>query len=195
MNIVKNIKNIAQEVLLNESPAIENLIQLIDNDFGTCVKEIYSLKGRVIVTGIGKSAIIANKIVTTLNTIGIPAVFMHAADAIRSDLGVILKQDFVIGISKSGIKPEIKVHVPMLKLKRRVSKLVALVSYTNSYRYHFVFNEPIMEETCPNKWASITSAAVYFAPDDGQALGIQGFWNFTCTSFVQNHDLIKGGIA
>ena len=92
LNIAKNIKNIAREVLLNESRAIENLVNYIDNDFEECVREIYSSKGRVVVTGIGKSAIIANKIVATLNSTGTPSVFMHAADAIHGDLGMILKK-------------------------------------------------------------------------------------------------------
>lgn len=104
LNLVKNIKKIACEVLLNESRAIENLTKFIDDKFEACVNDIYSAKGRVVITGIGKSAIIANKIVATLNSTGTPALFMHAADAIHGDLGMIQKEDIVICISKSGQK-------------------------------------------------------------------------------------------
>ena len=105
MNITKNIKKIAQKVLANEARAIENLVNLLDEDFEAAVNEIYSAKGRVVVTGVGKSAIIANKIVATLNSTGTPSLFMHAADAIHGDLGMILRDDIVICISKSGNTP------------------------------------------------------------------------------------------
>ncbi|NBP71141.1 MAG: SIS domain-containing protein, partial [Cytophagia bacterium] len=131
MNLVKNIKNIAQEVLQNESLAVQRLIDYLDESFEACVHAILASKGRVVITGIGKSAIIANKIVATLNSTGTPALFMHAADAIHGDLGMIQKEDIVICISKSGNTPEIKVLVPLLK--RRGSQLVALVSNTQSY--------------------------------------------------------------
>ena len=115
LNLVKNIKKIARDVLINESQAIQNLTTLIDDSFEACVNEIYSAKGRVVVTGIGKSAIIANKIVATLNSTGTPALFMHAADAIHGDLGMIQSEDIVMCLSKSGNTPEIKVLVPLLK--------------------------------------------------------------------------------
>jgi len=102
LNLVKNIKKIARDVLLNESQAIHNLIEYIDDNFEACVQEIYSAKGRVVITGICKSAIIANKIVATLNSTGTPSLFMHAADAIHGDLGMIQQDDIVICISKSG---------------------------------------------------------------------------------------------
>jgi arabinose-5-phosphate isomerase len=113
LNLVKNIIKIARDVLINESEAVLNLANFIDNDFEACVREIFSSKGRVVVTGIGKSAIIANKIVATLNSTGTPALFMHAADAIHGDLGMIQTEDVVICISKSGNTPEIKVLVPL----------------------------------------------------------------------------------
>ncbi|MBX2947110.1 MAG: KpsF/GutQ family sugar-phosphate isomerase [Cyclobacteriaceae bacterium] len=188
MNIAKNIKNIAQEVLLNESRAIENLVQLIDNDFEACVKEIYSLKGRVVVTGIGKSAIIANKIVATLNSTGTPAIFMHAADAIHGDLGMIQKEDLVICISKSGNTPEIKVLVPLLK--RRGSKLVALVSNTNSYlaqQADFILNATIAEEACPNNLAPTTSTTAHLALGDALAISLLELRNFSSADFAQYH--------
>ena len=117
-------------------------------------RSILQSKGRVVITGIGKSAIIANKIVATLNSTGTPALFMHAADAIHGDLGMIQSDDIVICLSKSGNTPEIKVLVPLLK--RRGSKLVALVSNKNSYlaeHSDFVLNATIQEEACPNNLA------------------------------------------
>ncbi len=157
-------------MLINESRAIDNLTNFIDDNFEACVQEIYSAKGRVVVTGIGKSAIIANKIVATLNSTGTPALFMHAADAIHGDLGTIQHEDIVICLSKSGNTPEIKVLVPLLK--RRGSKLVALVSNTNSYlaqQADFVLNATIAEEACPNNLAPTTSTTAHLAMGDALA--------------------------
>ncbi|MFN3839739.1 MAG: SIS domain-containing protein [Cyclobacteriaceae bacterium] len=188
MNLVKNIKNIAREVLINESRAIENLTNFIDDDFEACVKEIYSSKGRVVVTGIGKSAIIANKIVATLNSTGTPALFMHAADAIHGDLGMIQKDDIVICISKSGNTPEIKVLVPLLK--RRGSKLVALVSNTGSYlaqQADYVLNGTIDQEACPNNLAPTTSTTAHLAMGDALAVCLVNLRNFTDADFAMFH--------
>jgi arabinose-5-phosphate isomerase len=188
LNLAKNIKNIAREVLLNESRAVENLIKNIDNDFEACVNEILQCKGRVVITGIGKSAIIANKIVATFNSTGTPALFMHAADAIHGDLGMIQNQDIVICLSKSGNTPEIKVLVPLLK--RRGSKLVALVSNTNSYlaqEADFVLNATIGEEACPHNLAPTTSTTVHLAMGDALAVCLLELRNFTAQDFAQYH--------
>ncbi|QOI97173.1 MAG: KpsF/GutQ family sugar-phosphate isomerase [Flammeovirgaceae bacterium] len=188
MNLVKNIKNIAREVLINESRAIENLTNFIDDDFEACVNEIYSSKGRVVITGIGKSAIIANKIVATLNSTGTPALFMHAADAIHGDLGMIQQDDIVICISKSGNTPEIKVLVPLLK--RRGSKLVALVSNTKSYlaqQADFVLNATIEQEACPNNLAPTTSTTAHLAMGDALAVCLVNLRNFTDADFAKFH--------
>ncbi len=188
MNITKNIKKIATDVLLNESRAIENLTHFIDNDFEACVKEILESKGRVVITGIGKSAIIANKIVATMNSTGTPALFMHAADAIHGDLGMIQQDDIVICISKSGNTPEIKVLVPLLK--RRGSKLVALVSNTKSYlaeQADFVLNATIAEEACPNNLAPTTSTTAHLAMGDALAVCLLELRNFTSEDFARYH--------
>jgi arabinose-5-phosphate isomerase len=188
LNLVKNIKKIAQDVLINESRAIENLTQYIDKQFEACVQEIYSAKGRVVITGIGKSAIIANKIVATLNSTGTPALFMHAADAIHGDLGMIQTDDIVICISKSGNTPEIKALVPLLK--RRGSKLVALVSNTNSYlaqQADFILNATIAEEACPNNLAPTTSTTAHLALGDALAVCLLELRNFTSTDFAEFH--------
>ncbi len=188
LNVVKNIKKIAQDVLLNESRAIENLTNFIDDSFEACVREIYSAKGRVVVTGIGKSAIIANKIVATLNSTGTPSLFMHAADAIHGDLGMIQRDDIVLCISKSGNTPEIKVLVPLLK--RRGSKLVAMVSNTNSYlsqQADFVLNATIAEEACPHNLAPTTSTTVHLALGDALAVCLLELRNFSSQDFAEFH--------
>ena len=188
MNITKNIKKIAQKVLLNEARAIENLVNLLDEDFEAAVNEIYSAKGRVVVTGVGKSAIIANKIVATLNSTGTPALFMHAADAIHGDLGMILQDDIVICISKSGNTPEIKVLVPLLK--RRGSKLVALVSQTDSYlaeQADYVLNASIAEEACPNNLAPTTSTTAHLAMGDALAVCLLELRDFSRDDFARLH--------
>jgi len=188
LNITKNIKKIAEKVLLNEARAIENLVNLLNEDFEAAVKEIYSAKGRVVVTGVGKSAIIANKIVATLNSTGTPSLFMHAADAIHGDLGMILKDDIVICISKSGNTPEIKVLVPLLK--RRGSKLVALVSQPDSYlaqQADYVLNASIAEEACPNNLAPTTSTTAHLALGDALAVCLLELREFSRDDFARLH--------
>ncbi|HZB13857.1 MAG TPA: KpsF/GutQ family sugar-phosphate isomerase [Chryseolinea sp.] len=188
MNLAKNIKKIAQDVLLNESSAIHNISNFIDDNFEACVREIYSAKGRVVITGVGKSAIIANKIVATLNSTGTPSIFMHAADAIHGDLGMIQSEDIVICISKSGNTPEIKVLVPLLK--RRGSKLVALVSNTNSYlaeQADFILNATIAEEACPLNLAPTTSTTVHVALGDALAVCLLELRGFTSRDFAEYH--------
>lgn len=188
MNIAKNIKNIAREVLINESKAIERLTDYINEEFEACVQAIYSAKGRVVVTGIGKSAIIANKIVATLNSTGTPALFMHAADAIHGDLGMVQPEDIVICISKSGNTPEIKVLVPLLK--RRGALLVALVSNTDSYlarQADYVLNATIDKEACPNNLAPTTSTTAHLALGDALAVCLVHLRNFTPADFATFH--------
>lgn len=188
LNLQKNIKKIARDVLLNESQAIQNLTNFIDDDFEACVKEIYSAKGRVVITGIGKSALIANKIVATLNSTGTPALFMHAADAIHGDLGMIQREDIVICISKSGNTPEIKVLVPLLK--RRGARLVALVSNTNSYlaqQANFVLNATIAEEACPHNLAPTTSTTAHLAMGDALAVCLLELRDFSSDDFAILH--------
>ncbi|MTI22181.1 KpsF/GutQ family sugar-phosphate isomerase [Fulvivirga sp. RKSG066] len=188
MKLTKNIQNIAKNVLLNESEAIKNLIDYIDEGFEACVNEIYNSQGRVVVTGIGKSAIIANKIVATLNSTGTPSLFMHAADAIHGDLGMVQKDDIVICLSKSGNTPEIKVLVPLLK--RTGSKLVGLVSNTDSYlaqNADFVLNATIGIEACPNNLAPTTSTTAHLAIGDALAVCLLELRNFSSQDFAKYH--------
>jgi arabinose-5-phosphate isomerase len=188
LNLEKNIKTIAKQALLNEAKAVENLTNYIDGSFEACVKEIFKSTGRVVVTGVGKSAIIANKIVATLNSTGTPALFMHAADAIHGDLGMVQTSDIVICISKSGNTPEIKALVPLLK--RRGSKLVALVSNANSYlaqQADFVLNATIGEEACPNNLAPTTSTTAHLAMGDALAICLLELRNFSSDDFAKYH--------
>jgi arabinose-5-phosphate isomerase len=188
LNLTKNIKEIARDVLLNESRALENLTTFIDDNFEKCVNEIYSAKGRVVITGVGKSAIIANKIVATFNSTGTPAIFMHAADAIHGDLGMIQSDDIVICISKSGNTSEIKVLVPLLK-RRRV-KLVALVSNTTSYlaeQADLVLNATIAEEACTHNLAPTTSTTAHMAMGDAVAVCLFNLRGFSKTDFAEFH--------
>lgn len=188
MNLAKNIRFTATRVLQNEANAILNLVDCIDGDFEACVEKILSSKGRVVITGVGKSALIANKIVATLNSTGTPAIFMHAADAIHGDLGMIQEEDIVICISKSGNTPEIKVLVPLLK--NLGSVLVALVSNTNSYlaeQADFVLNATIGEEACPHNLAPTTSTTAHMALGDALAVCLLEARGFTSDDFAKYH--------
>ena len=165
-----------------------NLVDFLDSDFEACVEHILVSKGRVVITGVGKSALIANKIVATLNSTGTPALFMHAADAIHGDLGMILEDDIVICISKSGSTPEIKVLVPLLK--KLGSKLVALVSNPKSYlaeQADFVLNASIGEEACPHNLAPTTSTTAHMALGDALAVCLLEARGFTSEDFAKYH--------
>ncbi|MBM3177564.1 MAG: KpsF/GutQ family sugar-phosphate isomerase [Bacteroidetes bacterium] len=188
MKIAKNIRATAIRVLNNEANAIENVTKFINDEFESCVSEIFNSTGRVVITGIGKSALIASKIVATLNSTGTPALFMHAADALHGDLGMVRREDIVICISKSGNTEEIKALVPLLK--RTGSKLVALVSNTESYlakQADFVLNGSIGEEACPNNLAPTTSTTVHLALGDALAVCLLELRGFTSDDFAKNH--------
>ncbi len=172
----------------NEANALLNLIPEIGEDFETCVEDVLKSKGRVVITGIGKSAIVANKIVATLNSTGTPSLFMHAADAIHGDLGMIKKEDFVICISKSGNTPEIKLLVPMLKTLG--SRLIGLVGNKDSYlakHADYLLFTGIEEEACPNNLAPTTSTTVQMAMGDALAICLLTARGFTAESFARFH--------
>jgi arabinose-5-phosphate isomerase len=188
LKLVKNIQTIARNVLLNESEAIHKLASYIDEEFEETVRAIYAVKGRVVVTGIGKSAIIANKIVATLNSTGTPALFMHAADAIHGDLGMVQEGDVVICLSKSGETPEIKVLAPLIK--RGGAKLIALVSNLNSFlakKADHVLNATIDEEACTLNLAPTTSTTAHLAMGDALAICLLELRNFDSRDFARFH--------
>jgi arabinose-5-phosphate isomerase len=188
LNLAKNIRKTATRVLQNEANAILKLIEGLDGSFEACVERILHSKGRVVITGVGKSAIIANKIVATLNSTGTPALFMHAGDAIHGDLGMIQENDIVLCISKSGNTPEIKVLVPLLK--KLGSVLVALVSNMDSYlaeQADFVLNATIGEEACPHNLAPTTSTTAHLALGDALAVCLLEARGFTSDDFARYH--------
>lgn len=182
------IKNIATNVLKQESDALNNLIKRIDSDFIAVVHDILTLRGRVIVTGVGKSAIIAQKIVATLNSTGTPAIFMHAADAIHGDLGIIQQDDLVIAVSKSGNTPEIKVLVPLLR--QTSSRLVALVGNTQSYladQADYILDTTVEKEACPHNLAPTTSTTAQLAMGDALAICLLECRQFSDRDFARYH--------
>ncbi|RYU76431.1 KpsF/GutQ family sugar-phosphate isomerase [Hymenobacter persicinus] len=182
--------SIAKKVLLEEADAVRGVADAIAQtpDFAQCVAAILSLRGRVVVTGIGKSAHIAGKMVATLNSTGTPALFMHAADAIHGDLGMIQPEDFVIAISKSGDTPEIKVLVPLLK--RKGVPLAALVSNADSYlgvQADYVLHAPVTREACPHNLAPTTSTTAALALGDALAVCLLESREFTSADFARLH--------
>ncbi|PIA77982.1 D-arabinose 5-phosphate isomerase [Gaetbulibacter sp. 4G1] len=183
-----SIINTAKHTIEMESESISNLANLITDDFAKAVKLIYTSKGRVIITGIGKSAIIANKIVATLNSTGTPAVFMHAADAIHGDLGLILKNDVVICISKSGNTPEIKVLVPLIKSAK--NKMIAITGNTASFlgqQADYILNAFVEQEACPNNLAPTTSTTAQLVIGDALAVCLLDLRGFSSNDFAKYH--------
>lgn len=186
------IKNIATTVFAEEANALMQLAERIDRDFVAVVQTILGLKGRVVVTGIGKSAIIAQKMVATLNSTGTPATFMHAADAIHGDLGIIQQDDLVVAISKSGNTPEIKALVPLLKQAK--NQLVALVGNTQSYlaqQADFILDTTVEKEACPHNLAPTTSTTAQLAMGDALAISLLECREFSDRDFARYH---PGGV-
>ncbi len=188
---MKNFNTIlttAKATILTESNAIANLINLIDKNFENAVKFIINSSGRVIVTGIGKSANIATKIVATFNSTGTPAIFMHAADAIHGDLGIVQKNDLVICISKSGNTPEIKVLVPLIKNSN--NKIIAITGNIDSYlgkNADFTLNTFVEKEACPNNLAPTTSTTAQLVMGDALAVCLLALKGFSDKDFAKYH--------
>lgn len=188
MNSQKSIIELAKSTILAESDAIANLANLITDDFAKVVALIYRSKGRVIVTGIGKSAIIANKIVATFNSTGTPAIFMHAADAIHGDLGLILEDDVVICISKSGNTPEIKVLLPLIKNAN--NSIIAITGKPDSFlgkQADLVLNTYVEKEACPNNLAPTTSTTAQLVMGDALAVCLLELRGFSSKDFAKYH--------
>lgn len=184
----QKILSLARHTINLESQAIQNLSDFIDSSFAEAVRKIYKAKGRVIVTGIGKSALIGGKIVATLNSTGTPAVFMHAADAIHGDLGTILKDDVVICISKSGNTPEIKVLVPLIK--NFDNSIIAITGDENSFlgqHADFILNSHVTQEACPNNLAPTTSTTAQLVMGDALAVCLLELRGFSKKDFARYH--------
>jgi len=182
------ILEIASQTLREESEAIAGLINHLSNDFVETVKLIINCHGRIVVTGIGKSADIGRKFTATLNSTGTPAVFMHAADAIHGDLGTVTSEDIVICLSKSGNTPEIKVLVPLLK--GHGQKLIAIVGNTDSYlarQADLVLDTTVQREACPNNLAPTSSTTAQLAMGDALAVALLSVRGFTTSDFAKFH--------
>ena len=185
---MENIKDIAIQVIDTEANSILGLKELLTDNFGKVVELILKSKGNVIVSGIGKSANIAQKIVATLNSTGTTAVFMHAADAIHGDLGIIRDEDIVIIISKSGETPEIKVLTPLIKIRN--NKLVAIVGNTKSYlaaEADYVLDTSVPFEACPNNLAPTSSTTAQLVMGDALAVALLKCRGLSSEDFAKFH--------
>ncbi|MGE4347336.1 MAG: SIS domain-containing protein [Flavobacteriaceae bacterium] len=188
MTTPDNTLQTAKEVLLSESKSIENLIELIDNEFVKTTEIILKANGKTIVTGIGKSAIIAQKIVATLNSTGTPAQFLHASEAIHGDLGMIQQDDVVVCISKSGNSPEIKVLAPIIKNFGNI--LIGMTGNTDSFlakQSDYVLNTFVESESCPNNVAPTNSTTAQLVMGDALAVCLMKARNFTADDFAKYH--------
>lgn len=188
MKSTEEIKHIGLKTIDAELVAIKDLKSQISNDFANAVKLILSSEGRVIVTGIGKSANIAMKIVATFNSTGTPSIFMHAADALHGDLGIIQKDDVIICISNSGNTPEIKVLAPLIKL--RGNKIVAFTGNVTSFlakKSDFIINTSVQKEACPNNLAPTSSTTAQLVMGDALAIALLECRGFTLEDFGKYH--------
>ncbi len=188
MKTPDQIRAIAKATLEIEAQSISALINFVDQSFALAVSEIFQSKGRVIVTGVGKSAIIAQKITATFNSTGTPAVFMHAADAVHGDLGIIQQADIIICISKSGNTPEIKVLLPLLKAAG--NKLIAMVGNIDSYlakQADYIINCTVLKEACPNNLAPTSSTTAQLAMGDALAVCLLECRDFKSEDFAKFH--------
>jgi len=189
LNSNQSILNIVKQTIDLQSDSIKNLNKYLNDDFVDCIQLILKSKGRVIVSGIGKSAIIAQKIVATFNSTGTPSIFMHAADAIHGDLGLIQKNDVVICISKSGNTPEIKALVPFIK-ENDSNKLIAITGDTNSFlatNSDFVLSSNVEKEACPNNLAPTTSTTAQLVIGDAIAVTLLKLRGFDSKDFAKYH--------
>lgn len=183
-----SIKEFAKSIVSTEAESVAALAGYIDDAFEAAVRVIFASKGRVIVTGIGKSAIIAMKIVATLNSTGTPAIFMHAADAIHGDLGIIQPEDVIICLSKSGNSPEIKVLIPFIR--SRGNKIIAMVGSPGSFlgqQADYILNTHVDSEACPNNLAPTASTTAQMVMGDALAMTLLKLRGFTAEDFARSH--------
>ncbi len=185
---ISEIKEIARNTIKIEAEIVSKLASYVDDDFAGCVELIYKSKARVVITGVGKSALIAGKIVATLNSTGTPAIFMHAGDAVHGDLGIIQKDDIIICISNSGNTAEIKVLIPFIKMSG--NKLIAMVGNRDSYlarQADFIIETTIEKEACPNNLAPTSSTTAQIVMGDALAVSLLECRGFTTSDFAKYH--------
>jgi arabinose-5-phosphate isomerase len=186
--MTSSLKQIALRTIDLESQSISGLSQYINEDFEKAVNAITNCKGRVVVSGIGKSAVIAQKIVATLNSTGTPSIFMHAADAIHGDLGIVQQDDVVMIISKSGESPEIKVLVPLIKNFKNI--LIGMVGSIESYlasQSDIILNTTVSQEACPNNLAPTSSTTAQLVMGDAVAICLMEMRGFNSDDFAKFH--------
>ncbi|RAR70211.1 KpsF/GutQ family sugar-phosphate isomerase [Flavobacterium aciduliphilum] len=184
----ENILASAKKTILSESESIAKLADYVNDSFLQAIELLFHCKGRIIITGIGKSAIISQKIVATLNSTGSPALFLHASEAIHGDLGMIQADDVVICISKSGTSPEIKIIVPLLK--RFGNKLIAITGNIDSFlgkEADVTLNTYVARESCPNNLAPTNSTTAQLVMGDALAVCLMEMKNFTAEDFAVFH--------
>jgi len=183
-----DIISLAKQTITQEAEAIAGMVSFINNDFKKIIDLIINCKGRLVISGIGKSAIIAQKIVATLNSTGTPSLFMHAADAIHGDMGMIQQDDVVMIISKSGDSPEIKVLVPIVK--NFGNKIIAMVGQTQSYlakQTDLILNTTVSKEACPNNLAPTSSTTAQMVMGDAIAICLMHAKGFGADEFARFH--------
>ncbi len=188
MKTNKNILEIAKKTIESESKSIAKLADLLSDDFLKAVEIIYNSKGRLVVTGIGKSAIIAQKIVASMNSTGTPSLFLHASEAIHGDLGMVQPDDVVICISKSGNSPEIKVLVPILK--HFGNSLIAITGNTTSFLAKgadYILDTTVESESCPNNLAPTNSTTAQLVMGDALAVCLMELREFNSQDFAKYH--------
>ena len=171
-----------------QAASIANLGTFIDQSFEKAVQQLANSKGRLVVSGIGKSAIVAQKIVATMNSTGTPALFMHAADAIHGDLGMVQQDDVVMVISKSGDSPEVKVLAPLLK--NFGNTIIGMVGNMQSYlakQSDIVLNTTVAQEACPNNLAPTTSTTAQMVMGDALAICLMETRGFKTADFARYH--------
>lgn len=185
---IPDIRRAAQRTIQLEAQAVASLQAMVNDDFESAVKIIAANTGRLIVSGIGKSAIIAQKMVATFNSTGTPAVFLHAADAIHGDLGMILPHDVVMIVSKSGDSPEIKVLIPLIK--NFGNKIIGMIGNVHSYlarQADIILNTTVDQEACPNNLAPTSSTTAQLVMGDALAIVLMEMKGFGSSDFAKFH--------
>ncbi len=188
LEVAEKIRQAALLTIENEWKSVKKLTHSVNDQFIGAVDLIWKSKGRVIVTGIGKSANIAQKIVATFNSTGTPAIFMHAADAIHGDLGIVRRDDVVMAISKSGETPEVKVLIPLLKARQNA--IIALVGNVDSYlarQADFILDATVEKEACPNNLAPTSSTTAQLVMGDALAVSLLELRDFSAEDFARFH--------
>ncbi len=183
-----SIQELALRTVKLEAGAIAQLAEYINDDFVKAAEQVFACKGRLVISGIGKSAVIAQKIVATLNSTGTPAIFMHAADAIHGDLGMVQQDDIVMVISKSGESPEIKVLVPLIR--NFGNTLIAMVGNTSSFlakNSDIILNTTVSQEACPNNLAPTSSTTAQLVMGDALAVVMMELKGFGTEDFAKFH--------